>query len=521
MSVIAQDIDGINGRPEIAGFLNSEMISYSITGLGPDPLQGLGFENGTMPTGFTTIRQVTGSEIANNLTSHDIAIQYNSASFQYLYGVTSQTNATPPTAGGRNSIIGITIHSSCDTDNDGIADYLDLDSDGDGCPDALEGDGGLTSTDIANGILTGGVDVDGVPLSATSGQGLGSSADASTQSSDCDPCTTYFFNDPSCTVSVGNIGTVGQAMDGTTAPFTQSPNCLLLDNAEAIAHRGFMVGCTQSGCPVSTTIPACFAPFVDPTFTCPSEVIEYTKPLASESVYMQYWSNCVTTVNPLPNINAANQGFINQLFCDLDVNGYPMAPTSIGTPSGGIVSQLPTRGGRIYDLLVEINPATLCPDSSNAGMELIQSDFWVLVPDYLTDIGFSVGGGAADAGLFMVGTSITNMCATSELLDGASQGVEGIPESYYTIPSTTTGACAGKFLRARFYTTDVGAGFTTLPMVNIGNGFDEITKLNEITIIPATGPNDNVPPVIPTETLSGFLDGSGNILPVMVLLMNH
>ncbi len=45
----------------------------------------------------------------------------------------------------------------CDTDNDGIFDYLDLDSDGDGCPDAQEGDGNFTSLVAASGTLMGGI----------------------------------------------------------------------------------------------------------------------------------------------------------------------------------------------------------------------------------------------------------------------------------------------------------------------------------------------------------------------------
>ena len=151
------------GRTEIAGFLTSEFTAYSITGLGPDPLQQSGFVNGTSANGFTTFKQAIGSEIANSLATHDIMVEFSASTFQYLYGQSSLT-PNPPGAGGRNSIIDIIIHASCDTDNDGIPDYLDLDSDNDGCPDALEGAGGFTIADIANDILTGGVDTDGCLL---------------------------------------------------------------------------------------------------------------------------------------------------------------------------------------------------------------------------------------------------------------------------------------------------------------------------------------------------------------------
>ncbi|PIQ48252.1 MAG: hypothetical protein COW03_11055, partial [Cytophagales bacterium CG12_big_fil_rev_8_21_14_0_65_40_12] len=67
-----------------------------------------------------------------------------------------------------------------DDDNDGIINSLDLDSDGDGCSDAVEGSLGLGLSAINNdGSLSGGVDVNGVPLSANGGQGIGTSANAS------------------------------------------------------------------------------------------------------------------------------------------------------------------------------------------------------------------------------------------------------------------------------------------------------------------------------------------------------
>ncbi len=397
----------------------------------------------------------------------------------------------------------------CDADGDNIYNFLDTDSDNDGCPDALEGDGGFTANDIENGVLTGTVDTDGIPVSAASGQASVSSIDSTIVSIECDSCTTYIYTG-SCTVSNGNIGIAGTPLNGTSAPFTKTPNCLLIDDNEADLNRGFMIGCAQTGCPVNTTAPPCFEPLVIPTFSCPAEMIEYTKPIKSDSVYMQYWSDCVPTVDSLPDITAAHQGFINQLFCDLDINGYPMAPSSIGAPYEGIISELPVNGGRTDELTAEIDAASTCAHATS-DMELIQSDFWILVPASLTDIGFSLSGGAADASLFMVGTAVTNMCATAELLDGASQGIEGSPESYYTIPTTATTACGGKFLRARLYITDIAIGFNTTPEINTGDGFDTIENIDEVSIYPATGPNDNIPPTLPLETLSGFLDKDGNI----------
>ena len=66
--------------------------------------------------------------------------------------------------------------SSCDSDRDGLPNYVDTDSDGDGCPDALEGLGSFSYQDLENDALAGEVDGFGIPLIATTnGQGLGTS----------------------------------------------------------------------------------------------------------------------------------------------------------------------------------------------------------------------------------------------------------------------------------------------------------------------------------------------------------
>jgi len=44
----------------------------------------------------------------------------------------------------------------CDTDGDGIPDYLDLDSDNDGCPDAIEGGASFTNSNLVNSSMPGG-----------------------------------------------------------------------------------------------------------------------------------------------------------------------------------------------------------------------------------------------------------------------------------------------------------------------------------------------------------------------------
>ncbi|RZL17016.1 MAG: hypothetical protein EOO89_10040, partial [Pedobacter sp.] len=85
--------------------------------------------------------------------------------------------------------ISLTI-PNCDTDGDGIPNYLDLDSDGDGCPDAIEGGDSITPAQLnANGSINSAVDSQGVPVlvnvggtadtNNAQGQNIGSSQDSS------------------------------------------------------------------------------------------------------------------------------------------------------------------------------------------------------------------------------------------------------------------------------------------------------------------------------------------------------
>ena len=98
-----------------------------------------------------------------------------------------------------------------------------------------------------------------------------------------------------CTTNTGNLGgNPGDPLDGTAAPFMLPPNCLLVDNDEAAAFRGYMYAC-DPGLPtgsVCTDVPVFATPPPPPTFTCPAESIEYSVPVTDKPVYMQYWTNC-------------------------------------------------------------------------------------------------------------------------------------------------------------------------------------------------------------------------------------
>ncbi|TXI88884.1 MAG: hypothetical protein E6Q36_04440 [Chryseobacterium sp.] len=86
----------------------------------------------------------------------------------------------------------IKFDTSCDTDNDGIPNTLDLDSDNDGCADALEGDENVTAAQLTSNRISGTVDANGVPnlvnaggvadIGSDQGQGIGEAYNAAIQS---------------------------------------------------------------------------------------------------------------------------------------------------------------------------------------------------------------------------------------------------------------------------------------------------------------------------------------------------
>lgn len=108
----------------------------------------------------------------------------------YTSGYSPKINASIKTTGSGKQGFGFAVRVYCDTDNDGIPNYLDLDSDGDGCVDAIEGDGNFKSSQLtsASGTLSSQspnqnfgtvVDINGIPtLVGATGQAIGESQDA-------------------------------------------------------------------------------------------------------------------------------------------------------------------------------------------------------------------------------------------------------------------------------------------------------------------------------------------------------
>lgn len=144
----------------------------------------------------------------NSLNTNDIHIYKNpdyalSPNTQYKVRVYFYSLASSGSILFDNFTVRVTEY--CDTDGDGIPNYLDLDSDNDGCLDALEGGDNLPISNIVNagGTVRTGigstapnqnlcgssncVGTTGIPLivNQTSGQTLGSSANASVKSATC------------------------------------------------------------------------------------------------------------------------------------------------------------------------------------------------------------------------------------------------------------------------------------------------------------------------------------------------
>jgi hypothetical protein len=142
-----------------------------------------------------------------------------------------------------NFAFGADFQTCGDTDNDGIADYLDSDSDNDGCPDALEGGMNFLMSQIVNGVLSGGVGSNGIPLVAGNGQTIGTSQAAAAN------CFCQAGNDlsaPSITAPAAVTMNVPACQSGTVAVSLGTPvtsdNCTVTVSNNAPAT--FPIGIT-------------------------------------------------------------------------------------------------------------------------------------------------------------------------------------------------------------------------------------------------------------------------------------
>ncbi len=135
----------------------------------------IGNGNTAVPITFSAPIQIVWSQNVILNTSTQITGTEGYAIVRMMGTFTSVTFTYHTAENWCNFAFGADFQTCGDTDNDGTPDFADLDSDNDGCPDALEGAASLTLAQMLNGVLTGSVASNGIPVSAGSGQGIGNS----------------------------------------------------------------------------------------------------------------------------------------------------------------------------------------------------------------------------------------------------------------------------------------------------------------------------------------------------------
>ena len=241
---------------------------------------------------------------------------------------------------------------------------------------------------------------------------------------------------------------------------------------------------------------------IPPTFTCPVQSIRYSlvKPPPNE-IYLQY---CTFASPTTPRYDAESQGWINQLFCE-EVAGLPAAPTSIAfsTKFEGLQSTF----------IGEEAP----PFEETDDAQLLQMDFWLVLPPTINTIGVSIGDTKADATALWFGPSLGDMCPVAEFIEVANNIVNGVDNwvgfgnrtGFYNIPATVSQDCNLNILRGRMYISDIEAFWDSDPLIDIGNGPQSI---NNIPTIAALSPTDDDPPTLELEDGGmGFVDANGNV----------
>ena len=133
-----------------------------------------------------------------------------------------------------NFTFGADFATFCDTDSDGIPNYLDTDSDGDACTDAVEGGASFKNSDLSGQSLAGSVDANGVPVIATaSGQTIGSSIDLIVKDSECCIPPTVNTSDTKVCVGASITAAMPNTRDIATSLDTPASTMRLLASAKS------------------------------------------------------------------------------------------------------------------------------------------------------------------------------------------------------------------------------------------------------------------------------------------------
>lgn len=152
--------------PITVSFWVKSIVKPEATQNNAEPIISFKIQN---TSGSTIATSPAGAPVPNDAQWHNYKITLNPGNNTSVDLVL--LNSQTATNGNDFALDDISVfHSYCDTDNDGIPDYLDLDSDGDGCFDAIEGDENVLPEHLkTNGSINGAVDVNGVPVLVNSG----------------------------------------------------------------------------------------------------------------------------------------------------------------------------------------------------------------------------------------------------------------------------------------------------------------------------------------------------------------
>ncbi|MBP6618617.1 MAG: cadherin-like domain-containing protein, partial [Leadbetterella sp.] len=293
------------------------------------------------------------------------------------------------------------------------------------------------------------------------------------------------------------------------ATVTLTFECTITTNPAAAAYLG---GPTNvAGCSVSPFIPN---PQV-PTVGCDVKYVNYLSPVPNKGVYYQYWNTCVGSTTPT--INANNQGFINQTFCKFDAEGYPAAPPAYGTPAVGSAPQLIDTDGLAGAQLAISTLFPSCPSGSPnqtwTNTELLQQDFWLVLPANVDSFNVYTNRIMWDAGSLFIGKNYENMCELSyaystQAIDNTTpipydNAPSSLAVSSYKVPADAVRQNGHVVLRVRLYVSDLGAAWRVEPQIDYGTGR---ISMNNAVYYPAISPTDNVAPTINFQTNLGFVD---------------
>ena len=238
----------------VEGFLNGTSVNYSIVTIGS-------CVDYDLVNTFESSCNTNSSPANGNVSNHSVEMKFDNCIDSLTFRIYENGGGT----GGSFTFV-ISSEPTCsfqDTDGDGLADCVDLDSDNDGCVDAIEGGGSFTIVDVdANGMLTGGVDVNGIPsVVGNSSQTIGTSID-STITSGCEeicnngidddddglvdcldpdcPCYTPFTCEANAYISYSsgfNQSSTFSTFNTSTTPFTLEPIGDVTYSVNAIGYR--------------------------------------------------------------------------------------------------------------------------------------------------------------------------------------------------------------------------------------------------------------------------------------------